>query len=170
MSAAAGINCVKFRGAAAFVLEAAALCDFNETFLWTNRPMTKRTSSVIIYIKHILGKERKNAMSSGSSYSGINLYATGRHMKKLIEQSGYSVRDIQHMLHLSCPQPIYRWLKGQVLPTVDHLYLMAGILHVHMEELLVPQDKPAGRSLSVDESLCLNRMSAYWKHLRGKAA
>ena len=109
-------------------------------------------------------------MPSGNSYPNINLHATGRRIKGLIEQGGYSVRDIQHMLHLSCPQPIYRWMKGQILPTVDHLYLMAVILHVHMEELLVPQDKPAGWSVPIDKIPYWNRMSAYWKYLKVKEA
>lgn len=72
------------------------------------------------------------------SYSGIDLKKTGIHLKKLTERKGYTVKDIQRLLHLSCPQPVYRWFKGQVLPSVDHLYVLSKLLHVHMEELLLP--------------------------------
>lgn len=78
-------------------------------------------------------------------------------------QQGYSVKDIQHLLHLSCPQPIYRWMKGQVLPTVDHLYIIARVLHVHMEELLVSQDEAISRRIPEDEIPVWKRMYAYWK-------
>ena len=71
-------------------------------------------------------------------YSGIDLEKTGVHLKKLIERKGYTVKDIQSLLHLSCPQPVYRWFKGQVLPSVDHLYVLSKLLHAHMEELLQP--------------------------------
>ena len=49
------------------------------------------------------------------------------------------MKDIQTLLMLSCPQPIYRWFKGQVLPSVDHLYVLSKILKIHMEDLLVPK-------------------------------
>lgn len=102
-------------------------------------------------------------MSSGNSYLSIDLYETGKRIKKLMMQRGYSVKDIQQLLHLSCPQPIYRWMKGQVLPTVDHLYIMARVLHVHMEELLVSQDESIRRRIPEDEIPVWKRMYAYWK-------
>lgn len=70
-------------------------------------------------------------------YLHIDLEQTGRRLEGLIKQKGYSVRDIQSILHLSCPQPIYRWMRGQILPSVDHLYVLSRVLQVHMEELLV---------------------------------
>ena len=80
-------------------------------------------------------------------YSGIDLEKTGVHLKKLIERKGYTVKDIQSLLHLSCPQPVYRWFKGQVLPSVDHLYVLSKLLHVHMEELLQPIEVLASESV-----------------------
>lgn len=77
-------------------------------------------------------------------YLSIDLEKTGRHLEGLIKQSEYSVKDIQRILHLSCPQPIYRWMKGQMLPSVDHLYVLARVLRVHMEELLVPEYETLG--------------------------
>lgn len=72
-----------------------------------------------------------------SAYLHIDLERTGRHLEKLIRQRGYSVKDIQNILHLSCPQPIYRWMRGQILPSVEHLFMLAKLLQVHMEELLI---------------------------------
>lgn len=74
-------------------------------------------------------------------YPAIDIEKTGKKLKDLIGESGYSIRAIQELLHLSCPQPIYRWMKGQTLPTVDHLYALARIFHLHMEELLVQKEK-----------------------------
>lgn len=52
------------------------------------------------------------------------------------------MKYIQEYLNLSCPQPIYRWFKGQNLPTVEKLYALSILLGVHMEELLVLQGQP----------------------------
>lgn len=76
-------------------------------------------------------------MVRNGSYRYIDLEKTGKHLESLIRKRGYTVRDIQQILHLSCPQPVYRWLRGQILPSVDHLYVLAEVLQVHMEELLV---------------------------------
>ena len=62
---------------------------------------------------------------------------TGKHLKKLAQRSGYSVKDIQQYLNLSCPQPVYRWYKGDILPSVDNLLRLSELYQVHMEELLV---------------------------------
>lgn len=70
-------------------------------------------------------------------YPNIDMKLTGLKLKKLIQRSGYDVKDIQKYLHLSCPQPIYRWFKGKTLPSVDHLYALSVLFGVHMEELIV---------------------------------
>ncbi|MBE5875710.1 MAG: hypothetical protein E7290_02335 [Lachnospiraceae bacterium] len=44
---------------------------------------------------------------------------------------------IQDYLHLSCEQPIYRWYKGLILPSVDYLFMFSELLNVHMEDFLV---------------------------------
>lgn len=70
-------------------------------------------------------------------YGNIDMERSGERMKSLITQAGYSVQSIQNYLHLSCPQPVYRWFKGQILPTVDHLFMLSKLLGVHMEDFLV---------------------------------
>ena len=69
-------------------------------------------------------------------YANIDMEQSGQKIKRMIQKSGYSVKEIQNYLHLSCPQPVYRWFHGQVLPTVDHLLMLSRLLGVHMEEVL----------------------------------
>lgn len=104
------------------------------------------------------------------SYRYIDLEKTGKHMENLIRQRGYTVRDIQQILHLSCPQPVYRWLRGQILPSVDHLYVLAEVLQVHMEELLVTSLKMSEWEKEANR-LMGKRMCAYKKrYLQWEAA
>lgn len=70
-------------------------------------------------------------------YPNIDMQQTGIRIHQLIKESGYTVKQIQEYLHLSCPQPIYRWFKGQILPSLDHVYAISKLLHVHMEDMLV---------------------------------
>ena len=72
-----------------------------------------------------------------SSKTSIDMIETGKHLKKLAQRKGYSVKEIQQYLGLSCPQPVYRWYKGIILPSVDNLLRLSELYQVHMEELLV---------------------------------
>lgn len=79
-------------------------------------------------------------------YGNIDMRRSGEKMKRLITRAGYDVKSIQNYLHLSCPQPIYRWFKGQILPTVDHLFMMSKLLGIHMEDFLVEKGTDEQRS------------------------
>lgn len=72
-----------------------------------------------------------------SSKTSIDMIETGKCLRKLAQSNGYSVKDIQQYLGLACPQPVYRWYKGVILPSVDNLLRLSELYHVHMEELLV---------------------------------
>ncbi len=72
-------------------------------------------------------------------FQPIDQVKTGIKLKKMLKAAGYDVKDIQEYLHLSCPQSIYRWFKGKILPSVEHLCALSKLLNVHMEELLVLQ-------------------------------
>lgn len=76
---------------------------------------------------------------------------TGKRLKRAIESAGYTPRMIQDYLHLSCVQPIYRWYKGLILPSVDHLFMLSELLGVHMEDLLVKKNKVP---MTVDVESC----------------
>ena len=87
-------------------------------------------------------------MEAGRSYPGLDLKQSGNILRYQIRRSGYSVRDIQDYLVLSCPQPVYRWFQGKTLPSVDHLYALSQLLGVHMEELLAgAQENPVYREV-----------------------
>ena len=49
------------------------------------------------------------------------------------------IREMQKKLGLSCPQPIYRWLRGRTLPSIDNLYTLSRILGLTVDDLLVPR-------------------------------
>lgn len=79
-------------------------------------------------------------MSKRTTYPNIDLQQTGHKMKHMLESAGYTPRMLQEYLHLSCVQPIYRWYKGKILPSVDHLLILSELLGVHMEDFLVKKD------------------------------
>lgn len=95
-------------------------------------------------------------------YRSIDQKKTGIKLKTMLKESGYSVKYIQEYLHLSCPQSIYRWFKGHILPSVEHLCALSNLLGVHMEDLLVLQGQPITNSLKTTMNISgIKRLFSY---------
>ena len=67
----------------------------------------------------------------------VDLKLTGQNIAVLRKQSGISVRELQIMLGFATPQAIYKWQRGETLPTVENLAALAYILGVAVEDILV---------------------------------
>ena len=72
----------------------------------------------------------------------IDLPATGANIRRLRQTKGLSVRDLQQFFGFEEPQAIYKWQRGQSLPTVDNLYALSALLGVPMNDILVPVGAP----------------------------
>lgn len=67
----------------------------------------------------------------------LDVGKTGQNIKRAIQDSDYTVRELQELLHLGCIQPIYRWMAGRTLPSLDNLYILCKLLGVSIEDVLV---------------------------------
>ena len=67
----------------------------------------------------------------------VDLKLTGQNIAVLRKRSGISVRELQAMLGFATPQAIYKWQRGETLPTVENLAALAFILGVAVEDILV---------------------------------
>ena len=67
----------------------------------------------------------------------IDTTATGENILKLRIQKGLSVRELQSALGFATPQAIYKWQKGQSLPTIDNLVILSEILNVPIDRILI---------------------------------
>ena len=113
--------------------------------------LTKKSYVKIIYIRnfpYVVWKIRKfrffyiinmTSRKEYPMYQPIDQEKTGKKLKIMLEAAGYDVKYIQKYLHLSCPQSIYRWHKGKVLPSVENMAALSRLLQIHMEDLLVFQ-------------------------------
>ena len=70
-------------------------------------------------------------------YTQIDIVLTGKKIHSVMNEKGYSVKELQETLNLSCPQPVYRWIRGYTLPSVDNLYRLHKIFGVHMEDMII---------------------------------
>ena len=71
----------------------------------------------------------------------INLKETGKNIKCLREERRLSVRELQEYFGFEQPQAIYKWQRGECLPSVDNLFALSKILNAPMQEILVENDQ-----------------------------
>ena len=74
----------------------------------------------------------------------VDMKQTGEKIVSLRTQRGISVRDLQHMLGFTTPQSIYKWQRGETLPTIENLAALACILGVPMDAILAVECRKAG--------------------------
>ena len=70
-------------------------------------------------------------------YLSIQQKETGKQIKKLLMENGYTVKDVQNAMGFENPQAIYKWQQGKSLPSVDNLYALGALFEVPMEDILV---------------------------------
>lgn len=61
---------------------------------------------------------------------------TGQNISALRQRRGIAVRDLQEMLGIATPQAIYKWQRGETLPSIENLAALACILGVTIDEIL----------------------------------
>ena len=106
---------------------------------------------------------------SKPKYTTMDMLMTGQLIKLLVSERGYSVSEIQEKLGLSCPQPIYRWYKGQNLPSVDNLYILSSMLGLHMEDFLIQSDEALYFVEKRENKYIVKRLLVYVSKIRAIA-
>ena len=85
----------------------------------------------------------------------IDLVKTGKNIERLLSERGLTARDVQQQLGFAERRPIYFWIQGKNLPSIDNLFMLAEMLQVPIDEILIRMDeyKPQGSVNEHDRSL-----------------
>ena len=70
-------------------------------------------------------------------YPVINLIETGKNITRLMQKNGLKVTDLQEVFGFEYPQAIYKWKRGEYLPTVDNLIILASLFKTTVDEIIV---------------------------------
>ena len=69
----------------------------------------------------------------------IDVTATGINIARLRAAAGLTVKDLQDIFGFNTPQAIYKWQRGDALPTVDNLVVLAAVFGVQIDDILIFQ-------------------------------
>ena len=84
----------------------------------------------------------------------IDLVKTGKNIERLLSERGLNARDVQQRLGFAERRPVYFWIQGKNLPSIDNLFMLAEMLQVPIDEILIPKDEynPQGSVNAHDRS------------------
>ena len=92
----------------------------------------------------------------------INKKKTGIHLRRIMDERGLSVKDVQNYLGLGSVQSVYHWLNGLSMPTIDNLYALSELFQMPVDDMLCGNRRynPANRQHSQFE-----RFRAYYERI-----
>ena len=67
----------------------------------------------------------------------IDMLRTGEKIERLRKARGFTVSELQDCLGFNTPQSIYKWQKGKVVPTIDHLVALSSLFDVTIDEIII---------------------------------
>ena len=84
----------------------------------------------------------------------IDLVKTVKNIERLLSERGLNARGVQQRLGFAERRPVYFWIQGKNLPSIDNLFMLAEMLQVPIDEILIPKDeyKPQGSVNAHDRS------------------
>ena len=70
-------------------------------------------------------------------YPVIDLAATGARIRQLRLKNNLRVEDVSEYMGFESVQAVYKWQRGESLPTVDNLFALSRLFGTSMENILI---------------------------------
>lgn len=74
---------------------------------------------------------------------GIDTVATGQRIKELRKARGITVETICDVMGFHEPQAVYKWQRGDSLPTLQNLYRLSKLFKVGIDDIVVGTEREA---------------------------
>lgn len=67
----------------------------------------------------------------------IDMKATGANIKAIIKAKGFKIADIQNKCGFNNPQAIFKWMRGDAMPTIDNFIIIADMFGMTIDQIIV---------------------------------
>lgn len=71
------------------------------------------------------------------NYPVLDIKATGERINQLRKDNNLRVTDVAEYMGFESTQAVYKWQRGESLPTVDNLYALSRLLHTSVDDILI---------------------------------
>ena len=72
-----------------------------------------------------------------STMPTINMAATGSNIRALLKAKGLKVADVQHTCGFNTPQAVFKWMRGDAMPSIDNLVILSHLLGVTIYQIII---------------------------------
>jgi hypothetical protein len=55
----------------------------------------------------------------------------------MIRSKGFRIADVQAKCGFNTPQAIFKWMRGDAVPTIDNMIILADMLGVTIDQIVV---------------------------------
>lgn len=69
----------------------------------------------------------------------INIEETGKNIKNIFKERNYKIKDIQDIFGFNTPQAIYKWFRGEAIPSIDNLIIISSICNIKIDDIIIRQ-------------------------------
>ena len=76
-----------------------------------------------------------------NNYPTIDMAATGNRIRTLRKENHIKVDDIVSFMGFESQQAVYKWQRGESLPTVDNLYALSRLFGTTIDDILVGDEE-----------------------------
>lgn len=70
-------------------------------------------------------------------YPVIDLVKTGENITMLMKNNNIKISDLQEIFGFEYPQAIYKWKRGECLPTIDNLIILATVFKTTVDKIII---------------------------------
>ena len=80
-------------------------------------------------------------------YPTLDLKATGERIRELRRRQHLKVEEVARFMGFESAQAVYKWQRGDSLPTVDNLFALSKLFEVTVDDILVERREESESSL-----------------------
>ena len=66
----------------------------------------------------------------------IDMKATGANIRSYIKSNKMKIADIQSVFGFNTPQAIYTWMRGDTMPMIDNIVVLADVFGVEICDII----------------------------------
>ena len=67
----------------------------------------------------------------------IDMVATGANIKAMVKQNNMKITDVQDIFGFNTPQAIFKWFRGDAMPTIDNMVILATVFNTTIDNIIV---------------------------------
>lgn len=82
-------------------------------------------------------------------YPVLNAKATGARIRELRKAKHLKVEDVARFMNFESEQAVYKWQRGDSLPSIDNLYALSALFETSIDDILIGEREEESESSSL---------------------